>query len=298
MSKNKLTKVLALYMTQRILGISRALQYSPHSQDRDAAIFAAVTARLERSGHKIDVISEDLLSITDLTDYDLVFSMARGRDVLSILAKAEKAQGLKVINSATSLLQLTRAHIITLLNQHHLSLPATCLCHVALHDNPSPPNGIYYPFWMKRVDACAQQAGDVQLIHSRTEYVKALVDFNQRGITHYVAEQHIEGDLVKFYGVEGTPFFHYSYPTEGVTFSKFGLEQANGTPSHYSFNIENLKQAADEAAKVTGMIVYGGDAVITAQGSYFLIDFNDWPSFSACRRDAAKAIAQRIQSLI
>ena len=67
-------------------------------------------------------------------------------------------------------------------------------------------------------------------------------------------------------------------------------------PLHYAFDVESLKQAADKAARVTGMIVYGGDAVITAQGKFFIIDFNDWPSFSACRRDAAKAIAQRIQS--
>lgn len=283
-------------MTLRILGISRACQFSPHSQDRDAAIFAAVTARLERTGHKIDVISEDLLSITDLTDYDLVFSMARGRGVLSILAEAERNGGLKVVNSASSLLQLTRAQIIKLLNQHKLSLPATCICSTNLHGQPFTPDGINYPFWIKRVDACAQQAGDVQLIHNATEYAQVLADFSQRNINQYVAEQHIEGDLIKFYGVEGTPFFHYSYPTEKATFSKFGLEQANGTPLHYAFDVESLKQAADKAARVTGMIVYGGDAVITAQGKFFIIDFNDWPSFSACRRDAAKAIAQRIQS--
>ena len=74
-------------MKQHILGISRAPQFSPNSEGRDAAIFAALTSRLERKGYAVDIISEDLVTEVDLADYDLVFSMARGRNVLSILSQ-------------------------------------------------------------------------------------------------------------------------------------------------------------------------------------------------------------------
>lgn len=86
------------------------------------------------------------------------------------------------------------------------------------------------PFWIKRVDACAQQAGDVQLIHNATEYAQALADFSKRNINQYVAEQHIEGDLIKFYGVEGTPFFHYSYPTEKAIFQSLAWSKLMALP--------------------------------------------------------------------
>lgn len=279
-------------MKQHILGISRAPQFSPNSQNRDAAIFAALTSRLERKGYAVDIISEDLVTVVDLADYDLVFSMARGRDVLTILSQAEQS-GLPIINSSTQLLQLSRGELIQLLQQHNLPLPQTQICQ--LNQAQAAPHNIAFPFWLKRIDACAQQKGDVCLIKNETEYADAITRFGQNDITSYVIEQHIEGDLVKFYGVEGTPFFHVSYPTESAYgFSKFGLEQANGKPQHFSFNQLALKQTADTAAQLSGMTVYGGDAIITTTGQFFIIDFNDWPSFSTCRRDAAKAIAQRI----
>ena len=31
--------------------------------------------------------------------------------------------------------------------------------------------------------------------------------------------------------------------------------------------------------------VYGGDAIVKSNGTYVIIDFNDWPSFSRCREE-------------
>lgn len=284
-------------MKQHILGISRSPQFSPNSEARDAAIFAALTSRLERKGYAVDIISEDLVTVVDLTDYDLVFSMARGRNVLAVLSQAEQL-GLPIINSATKLAQLSRGKLIQLLHQHNLPLPQTQFCALDKAQPIVPPHTIAFPFWLKRVDACAQQKGDVCLVNDEAEYANAINRFCKRDIERYVIEQHIEGDLIKFYGVEGTPFFHISYPTESANgFSKFGLEQANGQPSHFSFNEATLKQTADKAAQLTGMTIYGGDAIITSTGQFYIIDFNDWPSFSPCRREAAKAIAGRIDSV-
>ena len=44
-------------------------------------------------------------------------------------------------------------------------------------------------------------------------------------------------------------------------------------------------------ARETGIVTYGGDAIVRADGSFCIIDFNDWPSFSRCRDEAADAIA-------
>lgn len=280
-------------MKRQILGISRAAQFSPNSQDRDAAIFAAVTSRLEHLGNRVDIVTEDLIPMTDLTDYDLVFSMARGRNVLSLLALAEQ-HGLKVVNSAKSLLQLSRDSIVKLFKQHSIAIPQASLFNTQQVLKNKTALGISYPFWIKRADACAQQKGDVSFISNNNDYEQTLQRFANNKIPQFIAEKHINGDIIKFYGVEGTPFFYYSYPTEGNGFSKFGLENANGVPSHYPFDADKLKSMADQAAFFTGMTVYGGDAIVTNKGEFFIIDFNDWPSFSTCRREAAKAIAQRI----
>ena len=154
-----------------------------------------------------------------------------------------------------------------------------------------------FPLWIKRGDNCAQKQGDVQFVDDETQFELAMKDFADRGIEQVIVEEHLEGDLIKFYGVEGTPFFYTTYPTEKGGFSKFGLEEQNGLPQHFCFDVEKLKWEADRAAQLTGMMVYGGDAVITAEGSVHIIDFNDWPSFAACRKEAAKAIANRIKLL-
>ena len=42
------------------------------------------------------------------------------------------------------------------------------------------------------------------------------------------------------------------------------------------------------------MTIYGGDCVISADGTLRIIDFNDWPSFARCREEAGGKIAECI----
>ena len=115
----------------------------------------------------------------------------------------------------------------------------------------------------------------------------------QRGIADHVVSAHVTGDLVKFYGVRGTDFFRYYYPTDdGQT--KFDDEQHNGQAHHYPFDVNHLQQQATRLAEAVGISIYGGDCIVRADGSYCVIDFNDWPSFSRCREEAADAIIHLI----
>jgi len=93
---------------------------------------------------------------------------------------------------------------------------------------------------------------------------------------------------------KATDFFYFYYPTRDGGFSKFGLEEHNGSARGYAFSSAALKRAADVAARAGGIYVYGGDAVVEPDGSFSIIDFNDWPTFAPCRDVAAKAIAQRV----
>lgn len=276
----------------KILGISRATQYSPHSEDRDAAIFAAVASRLSRFAD-VSIISEDLFIAVDLSEFDLVFSMARGRDVLESLSQAEKENGLIVINSATHLLDMSRAHIAEVLKANNAAIPPIAI----VTPNPDATPQIDYPFWVKRADACAQGKDDVRLVKDEVAYQESMHYFLSNHIDCIIEEAHTEGDLVKFYGVEGTSFFHISYPTDPNGFSKFGLETQNGEAKHYAFDEKALKSEADKAASLTGITIYGGDAIIKSNGQFCIIDFNDWPSFSPCRKEAAKAIGNRVKQI-
>ena len=115
-------------------------------------------------------------------------------------------------------------------------------------------------------------------------------EFEARGITQYTISAHVPGDLIKFYGVEGTGFFRYFYPTDDGD-TKFGDEHRNGEARHFPFEVEAMHACTEQLAKAVGIKVYGGDCIVGEDGSFCIIDFNDWPSFSRCREDAATAIA-------
>lgn len=270
------------------LGVSRSAIFSPHSEERDAAIFSAVVDGLKDAGHTVQTISEDKLKQVP-TQLDGVFTMSRSKKALQLLKVAE-TRNIPIFNSPKSLLENTRTKISELFDNECIPTPR---CYsITRAGLPS----LSYPFWIKRGDACAQDATDVCFVTSKEEYKDALLQYEERNVTNLLAVEHLEGDLVKFYGVEGTNFFFSYYPTLGQQFSKFGLEEINGLPKFFPFEASALKQEADRAARLTGFVIYGGDCVISADGSFKIIDFNDWPSFSLCRELAARAIVERIIS--
>lgn len=258
---------------RNILLIARAERFSPNSVERDAAILRAVADELKEQGHQVELCEEDALPAT--TTADAILSMGRNTATLRWLARLEE-EGTSVVNSARAMLGINRRRL--LLTARQLGVATAPFAVGPLEACPLP-----YPVWWKRDDRVSQEQGDVRLIRNEAEWASVRAS----GIEEYVVEQHVKGDLVKFYSVSGTPFFHWNYPQ----FSKFGNEQANGESNGFSFDAHELKLQADRLATASGLTIFGGDAIVTPQGSTRIIDLNDWPSFSSCREEASKAIA-------
>lgn len=270
-----------------LISIYRAERYSPNSVERDKAIMDAVCEKLDTrytiyKTREEDIETEGMPLMQRLTDAHqphsiaplLVLSMARSRKALDILMQIE-AEGARVINRPLAILNATRTVIDRMMRENDIPC-------APLHGD----NG----WWIKRGDEAAQEKGDVRFAANEKERDIITEEFRKRGITDIVTTAHVDGDLVKFYGVAGTAYFHTTYPTDGG-FSKFGDERRNGTSRHTPFDIAALHTDASRLAQLTGIEVYGGDCIVRADGSYAIIDFNDWPSFSVCRHDAAEAIA-------
>ena len=118
-------------------------------------------------------------------------------------------------------------------------------------------------------------------------------EYALRGIKRAVINEHLKGDLIKFYGVSNTNFFYWFYPYD-MNHSKFGLEKINGEAKGIPFDKDYLQQICQKASEVLNVKVYGGDCIVAEDGSIRIIDFNDWPSFAPCRDEAAPYIAQSI----
>jgi hypothetical protein len=106
-----------------------------------------------------------------------------------------------------------------------------------------------------------------------------LADFRNRDIPVAVINEHLQGDLVKFYVVHGTDFSYWSYPSP-CSHSKFGLEKIIGIAKGIHFSVEELKIQSDKVGEALNVPIYGGDCVLSADGTVRIIVFNDWPSFA------------------
>ena len=272
-----------------VLGIRRSPRFSPNSVDRDEAIFSAVSSRLLRKGCDVSVISEDLFVGVDVSRFDLVYSMARGSDVLSQLAQAEES-GTLVVNSSKTLLCQQRANLVKTFQNANVPMPPLQVVNPAETLADATCAALRFPLWVKRGDSSAMCSRDVVYVAKPDELPAVLEDFAERNISSVILEAHQEGTLVKFYGVRDTDFF-FACRAEDTAFSKFGLESRNGHGTETELPVEALKSLTQRAAEVSNLEVYGGDAIVTPDGRCVLIDFNDWPSFSPCRKAAAKAIA-------
>jgi hypothetical protein len=254
----------------RILLIQRAERFSPNSVKNDKAILQAVGTNLTAAGHEVVTISESALK-TPLA-YDVIFTMGRELETLQVL-KALK--GVRVINRPEGIENCARTKLESIMAQI---------------DTPVPPKEDSEGYWLKRGDAAAQSQGDVQFAPTKAELEAKISEFLSRGIMTYTVSAHVMGDVVKFYGVLGANFFRYYYPTDDGQ-SKFGDEARNGLAHHYPFSAMQLQYEAERLAKAVGVEVFGGDAIIRSDGTFCVIDFNDWPSFSRCRPEAACTIA-------
>ena len=264
-----------------ILMIQRAERFSPNSVEKDLAVINAVAERLraDTEGRFLcDVVSE-----TDITkepslcvgNPQCIFSMSRLPETLQWL---KSLQGIKIINSPEGVENCARSTLETIMLQIGIPIPPK-----------EGPDG----YWLKRGDAAAQSEDDIVFAENPETLRQAIAAMEQRGITTYTVSAHVKGDLVKFYGVGGTGFFRYYYPTDdGKT--KFDNEHRNGPAHHYPFDTLMFQRDAERLAETVGIIVYGGDAIVREDGSFCFIDFNDWPSFSRCREEAAEAIASLI----
>lgn len=280
----------------KILGISRGATYSPNMANNDAAIFTAVADELKAMGHEVDTIREDEMVGFNYAPYDRVFTMARDIYSLVMLEKdTDVTTQQKFINSIDGILTCTnKASVASRMLDAGIPQPEFLVGeqHRLMFCSTESKEDIIPPLWLKNSDSSAVVADDVVFCRTHEEVNQALEAMEKRDVHLWMAQEHQRGDLVKFYGVEGTNFFHWHYASQGH--SKFGQEEVNGKEKGYAFNASRIKLYADMLAKKLRVPVYGGDVVIDEEGEFWFIDFNDFPSFSSCKARAAEAIAQRI----
>lgn len=240
----------------------------------------------------VNIYSEDEFMEMGSVQEENILTMARNKKTVAALQQQEEA-GKLVINSGFGIEQCYRTNMTLGLINAGIPYPTS---HIVATNKGA--NEVFAElggknFWIKRGDFHAIHREDVTFAPTVGHGNDVLEEYHYRGITEAVISEHLFGDLVKFYGVRGTDFFYWFYPTE-FNHSKFNAEAINGAANYFSFDEMQLKQIANDAAAALNVHIYGGDAVISAKGDMHIIDLNDWPSFAPCRVEAAGYIAQCI----
>jgi hypothetical protein len=260
-------------------GIFRERAHSPGREGDDAEILRLTGKHLEAEGFQVVLKSPEELSGPFEARPRGAFLMCERIEALRVLHTWE-AGGAPLVNRPEAVLNTYRATMIRRLAAAGLPFVESRL--VPTSDGLVPGR---LPVWVKRADVHNTREGDVVFASTSAAVGAALRGLAARGIADAVIQPHLEGDLVKFYGIGvgeppggGARWFRWFYPKDQ-------------RPAGHPFDAAHLTRLAGRAAAALGLEIYGGDALVTADGSVVLLDLNAWPSFALYRDEAAAHIA-------
>jgi len=261
----------------QIAGVRREQLYSPNHVGNDAMIFMKTVEHLTELGADVKIYEEQDLGKIEIKE-PFIFSMAQGVEGTAILLQMEK-QGKFIINSPQGSINSYRSNMVKILTEKGIPFPKSLIVSIDEKDKIKFEDFNARKIWIKRGDVHAVHREDVTLVYSEDERKNIFREFEKRGITEVVLQEHLDGDVIKFYAIVGSPLFHWYY-----------LNGVNHTP----FDKDKLVELAQNSAMALGLDVYGGDAVVAEDGSISIIDINDWPSFAPVRDEASEQIAKLI----
>ena len=279
----------------KIAGIMRAGAYSPNHIGNDAAIFNIVAEELRKRGCEVRVYTEDQFIAGQVSE-DIIVNMCREQKSIHLLQECED-RGALVINSGYGIENCTRERMTRILVGTGIPYPKSLMVNTDEGVVDALKEAGIARCWIKRGDFHAMHKEDVSFVRHPQEAQEVLQEYFLRGIKRAVINIHLEGDLVKFYGVRGTNFFYWFYPFD-AGHSKYGAEAINGPAQGIKFDEDYLRDICQQAAETLDVVVYGGDRILGTDGSIQIIDFNDWPSFAPCRQEAGPQIARAIMGCI
>src|SRR5262249_57283263 len=159
----------------------------------------------------------------------------------------EENGGWVVGNSANAIRNTYRHRMVELFAKYLISAPVSRI--VASSANKSRPAAAV---WIKRYDFHATQPSDVIYVASDAGWHEALDRFARRGIPFVVAQNHVAGDLVKFYGVRS------EITSRAANWFEWFYHRDKGMLGHF-FEVSDLREVAFAAAAALGLEIFGGD---------------------------------------
>ncbi|MDD3064486.1 MAG: hypothetical protein PHX50_16990, partial [Massilibacteroides sp.] len=181
-----------------VAGICRRDKFSPNHIGNDAAIFNLTAEHLEKMGCVVHKYTETDLILGNVKE-TTIFNMVREWQSIHVLQQMEDT-GCKVVNSAYGIENCTREKMTRLLIRNNIPHP----CSLYLRTDEDPEEKLlasgFGNCWIKRGDFHAIHREDVTYVRHIQEAKSILKEYAIRGIKTAVVNEHLVGDLIKFYG--------------------------------------------------------------------------------------------------
>ncbi len=269
-----------------VLLVYRAPEFSPNSVEKDAAILNAVGKGLEASCD-VCYVSETEVTRELLNNFARVYSMGRRQQTLLLLQQAIRHRPeLRVVNHPAGVQITTQSRSTT------LELLATVGINVPAFWSYEPANDDLFqcdsalqqllPGWVKGMHPAGVSAGDVSFVETPLEADTKVITMASQGYVDIIVSRHCPGTLLKVYCVvtpEEKPWLRWFAPDSVCQIEPGKTEVV-------------LSDMAQRIAGVLNLQVFGFDVICDQEGSLWVIDVNDWPSFSVFQEGAAKEIAK------
>ncbi len=268
-----------------VLGIFREKSHSPQRESDDEAILKKTALELaEISGINVNLMQpeEFLNGSIDVLPL-MIFYMCEEVPCLAKLRTLGMETGCVLVNTVESVENTFRENMLNLLADKPF-FPRSEMMSVTGSVSVDSSRGC----WLKRGDFHAINKDDVVFAKGEHKFGQALSRFSARGITRVMVQEHIPGDIIKFYCIRDSRasrtfwfkwFYHREQDLKGFDFSEHLL-------------MDSCLDAGDSM----GLDIYGGDAIVTSDSRIFIIDVNAWPSFALFREEAAGFIAQLLET--
>lgn len=265
-------------------GIFRERAHSPGRQFDDAEILRLTAKQLEAKGMRVSLRGPDEVNGRAERAPAFIFLMCERVGILRRLRRYEMG-GVLQVNAPSAVMDTYRARMVFRFQRAGIPFPVSVIVSTASAD--LHVSGLV---WVKRADVHCIQEGDVVFAARPAVALEALRGLAGRGIRRAVIQEHVRGDLIKFYGVGvpgrlrgRRPWFRWFYHRD---------QDVAGHP----FDPKRLAALAQRAAAELGLEVYGGDAIASEGGGLVVIDLNAWPSFALYRDEASVQIASYLEA--
>src|SRR5262245_47969779 len=191
---------------RRCWGIFRERTHSPGRESDDTEILRLTGKILEARGFDVSVrTSEEIIDSGDPPPASL-FVMCEQLPILQWLQACE-SNGARIVNPPLAILNTYREQTLLRWEAARIAFPPSRVVSTrrsaASGFRPRADASTAYPVWVKRADVHYVEVGDVTRASTAEAVETALAGLARRGISRAVLQAHIDGDLVKFYGVGG-----------------------------------------------------------------------------------------------